>query len=101
MPPRASHNAKNQAIFRDVNDRIAELSAEWQAGEMEIFCECSRTGCTGLIHVANNDYERIRRSPGWFLIIPGHLASESDRVVERHQRFDVIEVEPRIHNPAR
>jgi hypothetical protein len=100
MSPRASRYAKNQAIFREVNDRIAELSAEWQAEEMEIFCECSRTGCASLIHVTCSDYERIRRSPGWFLIVPGHVAPESDRVVERHKQFEVIQVDQRFNNPT-
>ena len=91
MSPRESRYEKNQALFREVNDRIAELAAKWSDQPMGIICECAKMGCAEMLQVPVEEYRRVRRSPDWFLILPGHVA-EAERVVEQHREYDVITV---------
>jgi hypothetical protein len=92
VSPRESRLAKNQELFRELNDRIAELAAKWRHSDMGLYCECSTTGCTEMIFVPADEYERVRTQPGTFLITPGHLVPESERVVSQHEGYDIIEL---------
>ncbi len=92
MSPRESRLAKNQELFRELNDRIAELAAKWRHHDMGLYCECSTTGCTEMIFVPADEYERTREHSGWFLITPGHEFAESERVVSRRRGYAIIEI---------
>ena len=37
--------AKTEALFRDVNERIAEASEHFGSGEAEFMCECADPAC--------------------------------------------------------
>jgi hypothetical protein len=93
MSPRESRYAKNQALYRSVNDRIATLTGNWWAGQrLLIICECANTGCAKQIDVSLADYERVRELPDWFLIKPGHVVPEVEQVIEQHEGYDIIKV---------
>jgi hypothetical protein len=51
--PRGARKLRNQALFREVNDRIAALSTEMDGAESEagFVCECRQLGCAELIQV--------------------------------------------------
>ena len=92
MSPRESRYAKNQALFRDVNDRIAELSGTcWPGERLQIICECANTGCVDRLDVPLPAYERVRTHPDWFLIEPGHVV-EGEQVIEQHEGYEIIKV---------
>jgi hypothetical protein len=92
MSPRASRYAKNQALFREVNERIAELSRTWWAGQrLQIICECANTGCVERFDVPLPEYERVRKHPDWFLIKPGHV-TEAAQVIEQHEGYEIVKV---------
>jgi hypothetical protein len=85
----ARKSAHNQALMRDVNERIEELVGEaWQP---EFLCECASTECIETLELSLAEYESIRRSPVRFLIKPGHDLSEVERVVEENERYIVVE----------
>jgi|SRR5579862_2822407 len=90
MSPRESRLAKNQELFRELNDRIAELAAQWRHQDMGLYCECSTTGCIEMIFVPADEYERVREQEGWFLIMPGHVVAESERVVSQHRGYEIV-----------
>jgi hypothetical protein len=93
VSPRESRYAKNQALFREVNDRIATLTGNWWAGQrLLIICECANTGCAAQVDVPLSEYQRVRQRPDWFLIKPGHVAPEVEQVIEQHAGYDVIEI---------
>jgi hypothetical protein len=88
--------ARNEALFREVNERIEGLSSEWedegeQEGSLGIVCECGRNDCIDLIEVTRAKYEAVRSDPRRFLVMPGHEHTDSARVVERNGGFSVIE----------
>ena len=91
MSPRESRRAKNQELFRELNERIAELAAKWSHQDIGLYCECSTTGCLEMLFVPADEYERVRDQQGWFLIMPGHVVAESERVVSQHGGYEIVE----------
>lgn len=88
--PREKRLAHNEVLFREVNERIAELAGGWDHG-FHILCECANTGCEERLIIPIAQYERIREHSRWFLIVPGHTVPEIEDVVERNDAYDVVE----------
>ena len=79
MPKRGAHN---QALIREVNERIEAIAA--RAAPPEFLCECADERCIETIELSIAEYEAIRSSPLRFPVKPGHRYSEFERVVEEH-----------------
>jgi len=93
---RDERRARNEALFREVNERIEELSSDLadeseQEGSIEVVCECGRADCTELIEVTRAEYEAVRSDPRRFIVVPGHEHTDTARIVERNSAFSVIE----------
>jgi len=82
--------ARNQALFREVNERITEIKSP-VISFRELVCECSDPTCTKSLAVAMEEYEAVRSQPRWFLVARGHEMPEVERVVEDKDRFLVVE----------
>ena len=81
--------AMNEATFRRVNEAM-------EAGQdpdrlMSFVCECGRLGCSELIQLERDEYEAVRDNPRRFAIIDGHEIPETEEIVERHERYIVVE----------
>jgi hypothetical protein len=84
--------ARNEALFREVNERIADVSGSYGLGdELEFLCECGRQECFEALPVTRAVYEAVREKPDRFLVAPGHENPEIERVVEEHDRYYVVE----------
>jgi hypothetical protein len=83
--------ATTEAIYRNVNERIAESAKRFDADEAEFVCECSDRACTHRIEATLDDYERVRREATRFLLVPGHEDERVERVVERRGRFSIVD----------
>jgi hypothetical protein len=85
--------ALNQAIFREVNERIRELASE--AGgvsrTLDLVCECSDRRCTDSIRVTVDDYERVRSFPARFLIYPRHDVAQIEQLVGGGRGYEIVE----------
>ncbi|MGH3024286.1 MAG: hypothetical protein ACRDNI_11565 [Gaiellaceae bacterium] len=83
--------ARNQDIFREVNERLREVS-DPSARLTEYLCECSDVECRETIELDLVDYDAIRARPNAFLIAPGHEKLEVERVVEdENDRYMLVE----------
>lgn len=82
--------ARNQALFREVNERISEISSP-TVSFGELVCECSDPSCSKTLAVAAGEYEAVRSNPKRFLIARGHELAEVERVVEDNGRFLTVE----------
>jgi hypothetical protein len=72
-----------QVVFREVNDQIHRLAQEWaREGELELVCECADGDCTERVVMAVSDYEALRRFPTRFIVKPGHVTSDAERLTE-------------------
>jgi hypothetical protein len=89
----AGEAAERQSLFREVNERIHELGDRFDlSGEpLVIVCECGNDGCHALLELAPADYEPVRRSPGRFVVVPGHELPAVERIVAGNERFLVVE----------
>jgi hypothetical protein len=81
--------AMNEATFRKVNEGM-EVGQD-PAGLLTFVCECGRLGCSRLIQLTREEYEGVRKNPRRFAIIEGHEILEAEEIVERHDRYLVVE----------
>src|SRR6266511_1566206 len=52
--------ATTEAIFRTVNERIAESSERVDSGSGEFVCECQDRSCTHRVEASLDEYEHVR-----------------------------------------
>ena len=83
---------RNQLVFREVNDRIHEVTERFDvAHPIQFICECSREDCTETVSLAAEEYAGVRSSPTLFVIVPGHETFEVEQVVDVNERFMLVE----------
>ncbi len=95
--------ARNQGLFREINERINEISGE--NDKIEFLCECSDTACIETVELRISVYQEVRANPIHFVIKPGHEIEAIERViaedggyavVEKHKaEADLIDMDPR------
>ena len=83
--------ARTEALFRDVNERIAESAQRFDASSTQFVCECADPSCTHRVSASLEEYEEVREDPTTFLLVPGHEQGDIERVVSRRGRFHVVE----------
>lgn len=83
--------AQTEALFRDVNERIAESAHRFDADSTQFVCECADPNCTHRIEASLAEYEEVRAEPTTFLLVPGHEEEDIERVVADRGRFRVVE----------
>jgi hypothetical protein len=102
--------ARNEAIFREVNERIAQLgeSAQvWsQDGVVEFFCECGVDGgCGERIRIPLEVYESVRAQDDRFVVRSGHETPEIERAVDWTDEYVIVDkieaVEPQVADDPR
>jgi len=85
----AAKAARNQSLWREVNERIRLVASD--AGDMEFLCECADLGCTETLHLSLAEYEHIRSSPTRFPIALGHELPEFENVIEETNGYAVVQ----------
>jgi hypothetical protein len=91
MMEREVRIARTEALFRDVNERIAETAQRFNSAETAFVCECADPECTERVHATLDEYEQVRDDATQFMLIPGHEDTRIERVVERPRRsFAVV-----------
>jgi hypothetical protein len=83
--------ATTEALFRDVNERIAESAERFDAEQTEFVCECADSNCTHRVSASLVEYEEVRDEPTTFLLVPGHEHDDIERVVADRGRFRVVD----------
>jgi hypothetical protein len=88
----AERAARNEEIFREVNERIEEGARKHGVETaLPFHCECGRASCLGTIEIRPPQYELVARERFSFVLIPGHEDAAIERVVEHHQEFVIVE----------
>ena len=87
---------RNEALYRQVNERIEDLNEAFGsiAGEFSIVCECGDLECMEQVAVSRDVYEHARANPTRFIVKPGHEMPDMEGIVEREDGYFVIEKEP-------
>jgi hypothetical protein len=91
MDPRTERVGKNEAVFREVNERINEVTRYKTA---EYHCECGHATCTETIVMAGADYAGLRSDATHFALLPGHELPDLEDVVARKEAFLVVQKRP-------
>jgi hypothetical protein len=87
---RKNENARVQAFYRDVNERIAAISRGLGEGDLQILCECGTPSCTERVALAAHEYERIRSRPTHFAVLRGHEDPAVEDVVWTRDGYLVV-----------
>lgn len=82
----------NEALFRQVNERMRDLNETFATftSRIDLMCECGAADCTRRISMDVQGYEEMRADPTLFAVVPGHEAPDVEYVVARHGEYDVI-----------
>lgn len=91
MEKRLKRIVRNEALFRAVNERIEDLSHGVGDDRVEFLCECGRDGCEERILLSSEEFERAHKEEDRFTLAPGHQTEELERVVERTDRYWIVD----------
>jgi hypothetical protein len=82
----------NEAVFREVNERIEDLAENFELRDeaLDLVCECGDAGCVRRISMTRAEYEELRSDPRHFAVHPGHEYPEAEEVVARRKGYDVV-----------
>jgi hypothetical protein len=86
--------ARNEALFREVNENVQQLAERFSTPSdvpAGFVCECADDTCTARVDVPLEVYEQVRQDPRRFVVLPGHVLPEIERVVEEADRYVVVE----------
>ena len=113
MEERLERQAQNEALVREVNERINALdrgaAGSGAVAGVETFrfhCECGREGgCPEQIWMTLSEYEVVRKQDDRFALVPGHETDGLEHVVDGNERFVIVdkveEAEPFVADDPR
>jgi hypothetical protein len=90
MDTREIKIAKTEALFRDVNERIAETSERFDSDEAEFMCECGDPGCAERLEVSLEEYEDVRSDATTFLLNPEHIEPDVEKIVRERAGYAIV-----------
>jgi hypothetical protein len=91
-PEREDGAAKNQALFRALNERLDEFNSA-SASSVDTFtiaCECGDMDCIEMIEIDPRDFLEIRREPHGFAVLPAHVLPDVEVVVRDSDHYVVV-----------
>lgn len=90
---RQERAARNESLFREVNERIEDAATKLSPTFTEFMCECSDEGCFERISLTLEEYASVRnRGPVYFVLTPGHENGDVERVVGgKGERYEIVE----------
>jgi hypothetical protein len=93
MDRTAERVAKNDAIFRDANERIARRAVVAGMDKIPFLCECANERCTTILRLTIDEYEAVRAVGRRFFAAPGHEESAEGyaTVVAQKDGYVVVE----------
>ncbi len=95
MSGREERVGLNEAVFREVNERIEALAETFELGSqpLDLICECGDASCLQRISMTHGEYEQLRSDSHQFAVYPGHEAPEVEKVVERRGKYNLVRKE--------
>ena len=92
MSSREERIGLNEAVFREVNERIEALAETFdlKTQSLDLICECGDATCVERITMTTAEYEEIRSEAHQFAVHPGHEYPDVESVVARLKGYDVV-----------
>jgi hypothetical protein len=86
--------ARNEVMFRAINERIRELAARFEQEPTEplaFVCECADETCVERVSLTTTQYDDVRAIPARFVVVPGHEVTPLvERIVYRSESFVIV-----------
>lgn len=104
LPTSGDRAARNEALFRQVNERVRDVShafATLDPSPVDFVCECGLKDCTEPVSLRLPEYEAVRSNATHFVVIPAHVLPEIERVVADQGSYVVVEKLPGEQEIAR
>jgi hypothetical protein len=85
--------ARNEALFRRVNERLEEVNDAFDSvvDDAEFVSECASIDCIERIELTLAEYETLRSVPTHFVVKPAHVLPESERIVDERGGYTIVE----------
>jgi len=91
MDEREHRLAQNEALFREVNERVEAVAHRLGPGvPFEFLCECANADCTFRITLPLGVYETIRADAKQFVVLPLHYTPEIEDLVVQNETYWVV-----------
>lgn len=92
MSSREERIGLNEAVFREVNERIEALAQTFDLGTqpLDLICECGDSSCVQRIHMTHAEFEELRSESHHFAVYPGHVAPDVESVVGQRKGYEIV-----------
>lgn len=80
----------NEAMFREVNERLEEVGEAFDLDYLDVICECGSIDCAERITVSVAEYEKLRANPRTFIVLPEHTVDDVEEIVEHGDGYNVV-----------
>jgi hypothetical protein len=89
---RMERAARNQTLFREVNERLEGFAETFQhLSETSSFaCECADLSCIAMMEIRLSEYEAVRSHPNQFAVLPGHVYRDIEDVVAERDGYVIV-----------
>jgi hypothetical protein len=87
----AARAARNQSIFRAINEELRARGGSRNPGALTIACECADVECVGTLEIDFERYAQVRREATHFIVLPAHVYPDVEHVVANDGGFEVVE----------
>jgi len=106
MNRRLDQQARNEALTREVNERIEnvnkaaeEANVDHEETLFEFLCECGKgddgdVACEEHVEMTIREYEVVRAQDDRFAVRPGHEQEALESVAARNERFVIVDKKP-------
>ena len=95
MPTAEARAARNENLYREVNEAIESIQQQLGDGgptsAAQFICECSRYRCTDRVTLTLAEYAEVRSEDTHFLVLPGHIDPDIERVIRQTDEYAVVE----------
>ena len=90
---RQERAARNESLFREVNERIGSTASKLSPMFTEFMCECADDSCFEHVSLTSEEYSSVRKmGPVYFILKPGHDDAAIERVVGGEaERYEIVE----------
>jgi hypothetical protein len=82
---------ENEALFREVNERVETLAHKLGPDHAyQFLCECANPDCTFRIVLPLSVYERVRADAKQFVVLPQHYTPEVEELVAEEDAYWIV-----------
>lgn len=91
MDAREQRLAQNEALFREVNERVEAVAHQLGPDvPYEFLCECANADCSFRITLPLAVYEAVRADGKQFVVLPLHYTPEIEELVRKEETYWVV-----------